>query len=105
MVFNFSNFCLRNYKFDISSREFVWEDGGAVMKSFLDMLKNQIWQNSYFKDSLLNGPHCIFAAPFRFNTNPKKLFLSYDYCFLVCLSDFYVSEAIWSKVFCSILKL
>ena len=43
MIFHSFNFCLGNYKFSISSREFLWEDEGAVYvrKRFLGMLKSQ----------------------------------------------------------------
>ena len=43
--FTLLDFCLRNPKFDISSREIMWEDGRGVhyRKSFLDMLKNRIY--------------------------------------------------------------
>ena len=27
----FFDFCLRNFKFDVSSREFVWEDGEVIV--------------------------------------------------------------------------
>ena len=43
----------------------------------LDMLKSQMWRNSYFEESLLADlAHAVFIyAIFRFDANPKKPFL------------------------------
>ena len=32
-----------------------------VKKSFLDMLKSQMWQNCWFQELLLEDAYCIYA--------------------------------------------
>ena len=55
-----------------------------VEKTFLDMLKSQVWENSKIKEFLLVDICCIFAFFLEFKISPKRLFASYDY-FFVCL--------------------
>ena len=44
----FFDFCLRNYKLAVSYQEIMWKNRGAVhvKKSFLDMLKRQMWRKN-----------------------------------------------------------
>ena len=66
LIWSFTLFdiCLRSPKLDVSSWEFVWKGWGAVhvRKGFFDMLKKQMWQNSYYKEFLLFATYCIYAV-------------------------------------------
>ena len=76
-VFYFFYFSLRNYKFDVSSGEFVREDRGAVhaSKSSLDMLKSQMWQKSQFKEFLLVDTSCKLHIVYSYYIHTYKTFL------------------------------
>ena len=108
--FTLIDFCLRNFEFDVSSWEFRVKGGWAVRirKSFFDVLKSYMWRNSYLKEFLYmyicknvyTCTYCIYAVLFRFNSSPKKSFVSCDYCFwLVVCQNLIVSKTnVWTFI-------